>query len=326
MIAGHASPSFDHGGLVRLGRYLKQARYRHIAVSPLTHGYNNARVGNEPARTLRDIFGWSRPFPRAAVPSDVFALMSDAGILAPAGDLWRATIRWSTLHDHLLAHSAFPTLDHDAVFFGPDTYRFANMIRLHLTRERAQAERIRTAVDIGCGTGAGALLIADLCPHARVIAADVNPRALHFTQVNAELAPPACGARITTRRSDILAHLEGSFDLLVANPPYMLDSEQRAYRHGGGTLGEGLAQQIIDAALQRLAPGGTLLLYTGVAIVDGDDALRNGIERHIPSSYRWTYEEMDPDVFSDELLKPAYAQVERIAAIAFTLTLPQAGA
>lgn len=325
MIAGPTPPPFDHAGLVRLGRYLKQAGYHHVAVTPLTHGYNNARAGDSPARTLRDIFGWNRPFPREAVSPHEFALMSDAGILTPAGDLWRSTIRWATLgrdrSHHLCAHSAFPTLDHDAVFFGPDTYRFAHMIRRYFACT-PDAARLRTAVDIGCGSGAGALLVADACPDARVIAADINPKALHLTRVNAELASPGHAARISPQRSDLLVSLEGSFDLIIANPPYMLDTEQRAYRHGGGTRGEGLAQRIITTALQRLAPGGTLLLYTGVAIVEGEDVLHDGITRSIAPGYRWSYEELDPDVFSDELLKPGYAHVERIAAIAFTLTAP----
>lgn len=325
MIAGQSPPPFDHAGLVRLGRHLKQAGYHHIAVTPLTHGYHNARAGDAPARTLRDIFGWNRPFPREAVTPHEFALMSEAGILTPAGDLWRSTIRWATLgHDgggHLCAHSAFPTLDHDAVFFGPDTYRFAHMIRRHFACTPGAA-RTRTAVDIGCGSGAGALLLADGCPDARILAADINPKALHLTRVNAELASPGHAARIVPRRSDLLASLDGTFDLIIANPPYMLDTAQRAYRHGGGTRGEGLAQRIIEAALQRLAPGGTLLLYTGVAIVEGHDILRDGLTPGIPPEYRWSYEELDPDVFPDELLKPAYARVERIAAIAFTLTAP----
>src|SRR5690606_28352066 len=121
------------------GRYLKRRRYEHIAVTPLTHAYHNARAGDRPARTLRDVLGWSRPFARAAVTPTEFALMTDAGILTPAGDLWRATVRWATLQNHLCVHSAFPTLDHDAVFFGPDTYRFAHMIRHHFACTPAQA-------------------------------------------------------------------------------------------------------------------------------------------------------------------------------------------
>ena len=53
--------------------------------------------------------------------------------------------RFSTLNDLLLAHSPYPTTDADAVFFGPDTYLFCKLI----------SDAIKTAVDIGCGSGAG---------------------------------------------------------------------------------------------------------------------------------------------------------------------------
>ena len=53
--------------------------------------------------------------------------------------------RFSTLTDLLLAHSRYPTIDADAVFFGPDTYRFCKPI----------SDTIKTAVDIGCGSAAG---------------------------------------------------------------------------------------------------------------------------------------------------------------------------
>ncbi len=62
--------------------------------------------------------------------------------------------------------------------------------------------------------------------------------------------------------------------------------------------------------------GGTLLLYTGAAIVAGDDTFLASISGELQQSdVRYSYEELDPDVFSEELAKPAYADVERIAAV-----------
>ncbi|WP_141119835.1 methyltransferase, partial [Mycobacterium avium] len=77
----------------------------------------------------------------------------------------------------LLAHSAFPTEAADAVFFGPDTYRFASVIEESLRQRFAP---IRRAVDIGCGSGAGALLVARARPDAEVLAVDINPKALRM--------------------------------------------------------------------------------------------------------------------------------------------------
>jgi hypothetical protein len=70
------------------------------------------------------------------------------------------------------------------------------------------------------------------------------------------------------------------------------------------------------ASARRLEPGGRMLLYTGVAIVDGRDALRERLERKLPElGCSLRYREIDPDVFGEDLVKPAYAEVERIAVV-----------
>ena len=159
----------------------------------------------------------------------------------------------------------FPPTPPTAVFFGPDTYRFAQLIHAHLQQNFAPIHR---AVDIGCGAGVGAILIGRARREAQVLALDINPAALRLTTINAALAEVA---NVEARASDLLQGVDGEFDLIVANPPYMADPAARAYRHGGGTLGAGLSLRIVEQALNRLTPGGSLLLYTGVAMVDGHD-------------------------------------------------------
>lgn len=308
------APADADQALIELGRYLADAGYQHVAITPLSHSHNNQRPENRTARDLRDIFGWSRPFHRDVVTPFEFELMRSADVLVPHGELWRSKVRWASLGQLLCAHSAYPTEAAEAVFFGPDTYRFAQLIDDYLERH---AGTVRRAVDIGCGSGAGALLIARACPAADVLAVDINHQALRLTEVNAELARLS---NISAIHSNLLQSVEGDFDLIVANPPYMLDPQQRAYRHGGGRLGAGLSLKIVDAALTRLAPGGTLLLYTGVAMVNGRDPFLQALQQRLCSlPCNWRYREIDPDVFGEELLKPVYCEVERIAAVALTL-------
>jgi methylase of polypeptide subunit release factors len=179
-------------------------------------------------------------------------------------------------------------------------------------------EPIKRAVDIGCGAGVGALVVARARPDAEVLAVDINPRALRLTAVNAELAGLA---NVTAYHSDVLGSVEGTFDLIVANPPYMNDDRQRAYRHGGGALGEQLSVRIAGEAVRRLALGGSLVLYTGVAIVAGEDPFLAAVKPLLGSdAFGWTYRELDPDVFGEELAKPGYERVERIAVVALTVT------
>ncbi len=301
--------------LLELGRSLARDGYRHITVSPATHARVLARPGRSRARRLEDVFGWSLPFTRDWMPAATFQLMQAAGVVAPHEDGWRSTIRWSTLGTDLYAHSAYPTAHADAVFFGPDTYRYACALQHHL-QHRGTA--IGRAVDIGCGAGAGAVMIARHAPMAQVYAVDINAQALRMAAVNAALAPVG---NLRCTRSDLLDGLDGSFDLIAANPPFLLDAGERAYRHGGGGLGEGLSLAIAELALARLAPGGTLLLYTGSAIVDGVDAFAEALGRRVAhAGFDSRYDELDPDIFGEELLEPAYAHADRIAAVLFRLT------
>ena len=182
------------------------------------------------------------------VGEEVFALLREACAVEAQGELWSSRIRWSSLDGQLFVHSRYPTVDADAVFFGPDTYRFAQALHQHLARD---ARPLRRIADIGCGAGPGAVLAALARPRAQVLALDINDRALAFTAVNARLAG---AANLIPRHSDLLHQVEGPLDLIIANPPYMLDPAGRAYRHGGGEHGAGLSLAIIEAALQRLAP------------------------------------------------------------------------
>lgn len=300
--------------LLQLGRRLRAEGYRFTCVSPATHARNNARPGSERAATLRDVFGWSRPFGASLLSPDELAQLRVAQVLSEQGSLWRATVRWSTLDELLLVHSAYPTLASDAVFFGPDSYRFAQVIHDHLQRTATPVQR---AVDIGCGSGVGALLIARAAQHAQVSAVDINPLALRYTAINAALAGVS---NLSLASSDVLDGVDGSFDLIVANPSYMFDTAQRAYRHGGGALGAQLSLRIVEQACERLNPGGSLLLYTGVAIVEGRDALLEAVRLRLAGpQWAWTYREVDPDVFGEQLLEPGYEHVERIAAVALTV-------
>jgi methylase of polypeptide subunit release factors len=296
--------------LVRLGEALRACGYEFTTPTPATHARVNARPENKQAKELRDVFGWSRPFTQDVVASDMLALMQEAGILIEENRIVRSALRVSSLEGELFFHSAYPTTEADAVFFGPDTHRFARAIKASL---RDRTAPTANAIDIGCGAGPGGILVAKHVPSARVLMTDINESALRLARVNAALAGTT---NAIARRSDILADLDGTFDLIVSNPPYLNDALQRAYRHGGGDFGADLSLRILDAALPRLAPAGMLILYTGTAIVGGRDLFRNAaLPRLAAADLAWTYEEVDPDVFGEELETEVYRAADRIAAV-----------
>jgi len=301
--------------LLQLGRRLQADGYRFITPTPLTHQRVLDRSFGRQAQTLRDVFGWSQPFEPGLLPAAEQLQLEQAGMLEASNGHLKSRVRWSSLDDLLFVHSAFPTDAADAVFFGPDTYRFAQLIHAHLQQDFAP---IRRAVDIGCGAGVGAIVIARARREAEVLAVDINPAALRLTSINAALAEVA---NVSVEASDVLQDVDGQFDLIVANPPYMADPAERAYRHGGGAFGAQLSLRIVEQALNRLAPGGSLVLYTGVAMIDGHDPFLQALTPRLASPmFGWTYRELDPDVFGEELLTQGYQRVERIAVVALVVT------
>ena len=309
--------STDERALYALGRALERQGYRFTTITPTTQHAALKRRQGELARSIRDVFGWNLPFEVETLGRPLFEQLQAAGCVTSgtAAHLWRSTVRFSTLDGLLFAHSGYPTNAKDAVFFGPDSHRFVAAVQ-------RSAPHSRSIVDVGCGSGVGGIALARHW-HARpkLTLADVSPAALSFARVNAALA----GVEADFVKSDVLGSVTGEIDLIIANPPYLLDDGQRLYRDGGGVHGEGLALRIVDEAVTRLARsrrGGTLLLYTGSAIVDGFDSIRHATLprlRHAGVTAR--YEELDPDVFSEELERPAYAHVERIAAVFLTATV-----
>ena len=112
--------------------------------------------------------------------------------------------------------------------------------------------------------------------------------------------------------------VEGGFDLVLMNPPYMYGSGGHRYRDGGDSHGAELAIRLAGEIMARIERGGRLVLYTGSAIVEGGDRLREALAALPNSTLR--YSEIDPDVFGEMLGSTAYAGVERIAAVSAILT------
>lgn len=295
--------------------HLSALQYRFITVTPETHALVNARPGNERARSLRDVFGWNRSFSPDVLPAGLFDVMRAAdACLIEADGSWRATLRVASLGHRLFLHSAFPTLEPDAVFFGPDSYRFARAVQsLALTATRA--------VDVGCGSGVGGIVLSHCAGLAApVVLADINERALELARINAEVA----GIAAEVVKSDVLREVDGAVDLVIANPPYLADDARRSYRDGGGASGAALSARMVKEALVRLDRdgGGSLLMYTGVAVrADGDPFWRLIQDDLEQSGARFEYEELDPDIFASELERPVYAEAERIAAVLLRVTL-----
>lgn len=294
--------------LADLLRWLDARGYAFVTPTPSTcrRAYERGLSAGDPARA---VLGWSRPFAREDVEPEFFALLDKAGALTAADGGWKSRVRVSRLGGRLFLHSAFPATDADAVFLGPDSYRFARFLE-----QIAIDTPVRSIVEIGCGAGVGGLVAATRFPGAKLVLGDVNPKALALASTNAV----AAGVDAEVRESDGLKTLEGPFDLIVANPPYVAGVSGRAYKDGGDLHGARMALDWAAQAIERLSPGGAFALYTGSAILDGGvDALKQALQDLVGATdgFAMSYEELDPDIFSGELRRDAYADVERIAAV-----------
>lgn len=291
----------------RLLDHLRAQDYHFITPTPATHARVIARPDMAAATDLRGAFGWSLPFAPDLLPQALRTALLEMQVLERAGaDRLHSRVRVSSLDDGLFLHSAYPTTSPDSVFFGPDSYRFVRFIAAELEQVPCPVR----IVDLGAGSGVGGIMAARLCPGADVVLLDINPAALELAAVNAR----AAGVPATTLEAGSLAKVEGPVDLILANPPFIIDAEERTYRHGGDMDGARVSYDWTLASAERLQSGGRMLLYTGVAIRDGQDPLRTALERDL-SGCTLRYRELDPDIFGEELDRPAYAGIERIAAV-----------
>jgi len=292
-------------------RWLRTRNYHFITPTPVTHARVIAR--RRRARDLRDVFGWSLPFERALLPEDVFEELLKADLIEPHGDAFKSRIRVSALGGDTYAHSAFPTTQQNAVFFGPDSYRFARFLRAELPKLSSR----RHVVDLGTGSGVGGITAKRALPSASVTLTDINRDAMRYAMANwfgTDDLPREDGIAFAT--GDGLDAIKGDLpiDCIIANPPYIADTAHRAYRDGGAMHGGAVSLAWARAAAERLTSGGALLLYTGSAIVGGEDRLRAALLDAL-SDFNVRYEEIDPDVFGEELEREDYAEVERIAVV-----------
>lgn len=174
---------------------------------------------------------------------------------------------------YLVGHKEFMGLDFevtpDVLVPNPDT---EVLVQRAVTIARGSDRPLRVA-DVGTGSGCIAVAIAHYAPNTEVWASDVSRAALAVAARN--VGRHGVGDRVHLEHGDLMTPLEGEFDIVCANLPYVsagarLPAEVTAqpagalYAQDGGAA---LVTRLLDEAPAKLAPGGRVLAELDATIL-----------------------------------------------------------
>ena len=138
--------------------------------------------------------------------------------------------------------------------------------------KRAPRDREIRCLDLGTGSGVIAVCMARYLPRAQVTAVDISPAALEMARENSRLNEVS--DRIEFIESDWFANVEGSFDFIASNPPYIRGDElpdlpvevrdhEPSVALDGGADGLDKIRTIAEGLRTYLQPGGVVLMEIG---------------------------------------------------------------
>jgi SAM-dependent methyltransferase len=169
------------------------------------------------------------------------------GVLAREADSVRALVSITPLGDLLVASDRYE---------GPGGGRPDHVVGTSISSRALAAVTVQRpvarALDIGTGSGVQAL---ELARHAeRVVATDVNPRAVAFARFNAVLN--GC-ANVEVRAGSLFEPVEDErFHLIVSNPPYVISPESEFTYRDSGLPGDTFSEGLVRRLPEHLADGG----------------------------------------------------------------------
>jgi release factor glutamine methyltransferase len=203
-------------------------------------------------------------------------------LTAPERELYEAALSRREVHEpvaYILGEWGFRRLtlavDRRALIPRPETEIVVERVLALLAARDAP-----DVLDVGTGTGAIALAIADEHPGARVTAIDASEDALELARDNVRRT----GLPVDLRQADVkTAFPPGPWDLVVSNPPYVdpedlatLMPDVRDWEPQHALVGRGVTEAVARGAAATLRPGGAVVLEVGdgrapvaAALLDG---------------------------------------------------------
>src|SRR4051812_1787614 len=193
--------------------------------------------------------------------------------LAPLRDLVKRRGQGEPLQ-HLLGTVEFVgrlfLCDKRALVPRPETEQLVGLLQSKIQNPKSKM------ADVGTGSGVIALSLAAKFPDAKVVATDLSDDALALAKENARRLGLE---KVELIKADLLDGISGTFDLIVANLPYVPAGDRETLSREvrcdpeialfGGERGDEIVRKLIEAAPSHLAPGGMLALELGLG--QGDE-------------------------------------------------------
>ncbi|HKC92056.1 MAG TPA: methyltransferase [Candidatus Limnocylindria bacterium] len=221
----------------------------------------------DPLSALVRLFLIGRPVSERDAAAALAPLTIDAavsiGILERQPEQVIATVRLVPAEDLVfacdLALESAPDLPADHVM-GVTT---SSLTLAHATIRR----NVGSVLDVGTGCGVQAVFAARHA--ARVIACDINPRALNFAAFNAVLNGVT---NMECRRGSFFDPVGTErFDLIVSNPPFVISPEGGLTFRDAGMRGDAVSRSMVRGAASHLTEGGLAFVLVSWGVSDGAD-------------------------------------------------------
>jgi len=235
---------------------------------------------------------------------DLLSPARDLGLVERQGVTWATTYRLTWLRELIVVTDHFTVRDPDRVF--PLSEDESLLLARGLVVLPGDS-----VLDIGTGSGILALCAARKA--RRVVAVDVNPRALAYAQFNSALN--GFGDRISFQQSDVFTEVDtdDQFDLVVSNPPVIPAPEGSGFflHSDGGPEGVQVSETILRGVADHLSSDGRLqMLCTSWSRAENELTLLKSMPDGLARCWNCRVQELYPEPLSPiQLLLEHFSEV-----------------
>lgn len=231
-------------------------------------------------KLLADVFLYNNVLPRQEIKRSLpeyFNIIRD--FLEKKDDKVQFPFRIIPFFQFMLLADTLDYASYDRVFF----YRDSCLLASYLRRKKHIP---KTVADVGTGTGCLSLIAASLGA-SKVLAVDINPRAIAFAKLNVMLNGFDHAITVSEGSIDDVTKKRKTIECIISNPPYMfIESSDEAYCiNGGDYFGMEFPLKLVKISIKN---GVRIIMIIAVPIAKK----RNEFERHLSKNNHITEKEV----------------------------------